>query len=85
MNRYLIVRIDTRLVNGHAKHSERVLKRLYMPVVDDGVIGSAMRQYDDIVTTARGYCRNERRPFHVTVIDPAGNYIWGCDVEGTLV
>ena len=83
MNKYLIVRTDTRLVNGHARHNDRVLKRLYMPDVDDSVVGAAMRQYDDIVTTARGYCRNERRSFYISLVNDAGHNIWGCDVEGT--
>jgi len=83
MGKYLIIRTDTKIVKGCARHTDRVMKRLHMPDVDDSVVGSYMRQFDDIVMTARGYCRVERRGFYITIVDAKGQNIWGCDVEGT--
>ncbi len=83
MDKYLIVRTDTRIVNGCARHTDRVLKRLYRDIPAPDGTGADMRALDDIVMTARGYCRNERSSFYITVYDPKGSNIWGCDVQGT--
>ena len=83
MAQYTIVRTDSRLVKGCLQHKERVMTRLRLPDTDTSIVGACMRDMGLAIDIARGYCRNERRSFYISLVDDAGHNIWGCDVEGT--